>query len=435
MRNQRSFEQLLEHCLQKAIHTQDVEAVLRHYPQEASQLRPLLEIALATGSHYADVPEPPGGLAAGRQQLLELAARQRKRDRITNNSIPRKERIPKMKLAFAAKLISAVLAVVIGTAAIGGGTTLAASESLPGDALYPAKLFIEDIRLQISSTPETHVNLGLQFADERLAEIEELANTGQLVPKEVAARMTMLLNQTMIQAAHAPEEEMSGLLKQIAQHTQTQAQMMEQLQAQVQGQNQIRLANALQICRQAHEEALAGLSEPQIFRTRYQHRTGMPEDITPPEPSTSGPGGPKEQEEETPQAVPENELPEESDADEPHQDQDRDRQQDQSHDENQNQDRDRQQEQSHEEGQNQDQNHQQEQPHDESQSQDRDRQHDQSRDGNQTQDRDRLQEQPHDEDQDQNQQQNQSGSEGTNSTPASSTSSGGSEESGKGNGQ
>ena len=61
MKNQRSFEQLLEHCLQKTVHTQDVEAVLRRYPHEANQLRPLLEIALATDRHYANVPEPPGG--------------------------------------------------------------------------------------------------------------------------------------------------------------------------------------------------------------------------------------------------------------------------------------------------------------------------------------------------------------------------------------
>ena len=93
-----TFEQLLEHCLQEVARTGDIEAVLRRYPQYASQLRPLLEVAMTTGRYYATVPEPSGGLAAGRARLLASAAQQRARAQ-ANTILTRKERVQhKMKL-------------------------------------------------------------------------------------------------------------------------------------------------------------------------------------------------------------------------------------------------------------------------------------------------------------------------------------------------
>ncbi len=79
-------EQLLEHCLQEVARIGDIEAVLRRYPQYASQLRPLLEMAMTVGCYYATVPEPPSGLATGRARLLATAAQQRARGAGNHNS-------------------------------------------------------------------------------------------------------------------------------------------------------------------------------------------------------------------------------------------------------------------------------------------------------------------------------------------------------------
>ena len=359
---ERRFEHLLERCLQEVARTGDAEAALRRYPQHADHLRPLLEVALATSQTYTDVPEPPGGLAAGRMRLLETAARQRERAPATQTSTLRKETRPKMKLLLATRLISAILVAVIGTAAIGGGATLAASDSLPGDVLYPVKLAGEDLRLSLASNPEAQVGLALQFSDERIAEIEAMVKRGEELPETVVARMEHHVFRAMNQAAWTSEEEMPGLLKRIAERTQAQAQTLKQLQASAQEQNQVQLENAQRVCQQAQEEARAGLGNPQTFRSRYQHRENMPEDVTPPEPPTrepqngeqgpgpQGPGGPNQDQEGPPQGERQEDRDQDHDRqqdreDEPQQDrdrdQDRDREDEPQQDQDQNRDQDR----------------------------------------------------------------------------------------------
>jgi hypothetical protein len=350
---ERALEQLLERCLQEVARAGDAEAVLRRYPQQADRLRPLLDVALATSRYYGDVPQPHGELAAGRVRLLDAAAQQREGARATTTPT-RKEKKPKMKLLLATRLISAILAAVIGTTAVGGGLTWAASDSLPGEVLYPVKLTGEDLRLSFASTPEGQVELALQFADERVAEVEALVERGLLVPETVVARMERHVFRAMNQAAWASEEEMPGLLKRIAQRTQIQAQTLQQLRAQAQEQNQAQLKNAHRICQRAQEDTMTGLGDPQTFRRRYQHRDSMPEDVTPPEPPTRepqegrgpgphGPGGPDEPDENQMDS-PQDERPGDRDQDregDPQQDQDRDRQQDRQGNQQQDRDRDR----------------------------------------------------------------------------------------------
>lgn len=409
---ERPFEQLLERCLQEVAHTGDVESVLRHYPRHADHLRPLLEMALATSHTYADVPEPPGGLAAGRRWLLDTAAQQRERARATKtpNTDIRKERKPKMKLLFATRLISAILAVAMGTAAVGGGVTWAASDSLPGETLYPVKLTSENVRLSLASTPQNQVELALQFAGERVAEMAALVDEGQPIPEHVVARMERHIVQAMNQAARASEEDMPGLLERIAQRTRAQVQALEQLRTRAQEQNQARLQDAQHICQGAQEGAMAGLGDPQTFRLRYQHRENMPEGVTPPEPPTNepqsdgqghqGPGEPGQGG--TPRGDQDQEHDRQQDQDperdrqqDQQQDHTRDRQQDQTGNQQQDRDRDRDQEGDQ----------QQDRTGDQQQDQDRDQQQDRTGDQQQDQDRDQQQEQQQEQDRDQQQEQ------------------------------
>jgi hypothetical protein len=351
------YEQLLEHCLQEVARTGDAEAVLAHYPQHADRLRPLLQVALATSQMYADVPAPPRGLAAGRERLLEAAAQQRAQAPATRTLSHNTERKPKMQLLFATKIVSAVLAVMVSLSAVGGGAAVAANGSIPGDVLYPVKLTSEDVRMALASAPAGQVALALQFADQRVAEIRAMVGRERQVPETVVTRMEQHVSQAMNQAARASDEEMPGLLERIMQRTQAQAQALEQLRARAQEQNQAQLEEAERICEQAHEEARAGLDDPRTFRARYQHREGMPEDVTPPQPSTpgpqgngegpSGPGEPGQNETGLPQGEQQRDRDREQDCDgeqgqecDPQQDQDQDRQQDQEQDRDQQQDQD-----------------------------------------------------------------------------------------------
>jgi len=420
---ERQFEQIFERCLQQVTRTGNTEGVLRRYPQHADDLRPLLEIALATSRAYADVPEPPARLAAGRKRLLETAAQLRERTQATSTSTTRKETKPKMKLIFATRLIGAVMAAVVGIATIGGGATLAASDSLPGDVLYPVKLAGEDLRLSMASAPESQVELALQFADERIAELEGLLEREMPVPEAAVVRMERNIVRAMNQAAWASQEEMPGLLQRIARRTQVQTQTLEQLQTRAQTQTQAQLENAQRVCQQAQEQAMAGLDDPQTFRLRYQHRNSMPEDVTPPEPPTrepqnggeggdpdpQGPAGPDEDDGDTPQG-PDRDRQQDGD-DEAQQDRDRDRdreddpQQDRDRDreDEPDQDRDRDRDREDDPQQDQDRDRNQDPQDDPAQDRDRDRDRDQENAPQQDQEREQQQEQQQDE-------QNQGGS-------------------------
>jgi uncharacterized membrane protein YgcG len=427
-----TIEQLLEHCLQEVSRTRDIEAVLRRYPQYASQLRPLLEMAMTVGCYYATVPEPPSGLSAGRERLLATADQQRARAQATAIST-QKERIQhKMKLILATRLVSAILAVVIGTTAVGGGAVWAASDSLPGDFIYPVKLTVENLRMDLARTPEAQVDLALQFAEERATEIQAMVKTGLPVSEQVTARMEQHFQHALRQAAWAPENEMPGLLTQIAQRAQTQTQVLERVRAMAPEEAQEGLKHAQQICQREHEAAMAALGDPQTFRSRYQQREGMPEEVEPPTPPTIVPPGGQEGQQgtgrpdQTPVATPQGTQEREQQRDqdrEQQQDQQREQQQDQQQDQQHEQQPDQQREQQ-DQQQDQQREQQQDQQRDQDCEQQQDQQHEQQQD-KQHEQQDQQQEQQEQQQEQQHEQSSTSDCEGGNGSESGSGSGGG----------
>jgi hypothetical protein len=75
--------------------------------------------------------------------------------------------------------ISIILIVsVLGTGAI---TANAAQTALPGDQLYPLKIWIEGVRLSIAGDDQQRYNLHLEFAAERIEELESLDSDDRLL--------------------------------------------------------------------------------------------------------------------------------------------------------------------------------------------------------------------------------------------------------------
>ncbi len=64
---------------------------------------------------------------------------------------------------------------------VGGGVSVAAEQSLPGDALYPIKISLnESVRGGLSLSSEAKANYEVTKAEKRLVEAEELAAEGKL---------------------------------------------------------------------------------------------------------------------------------------------------------------------------------------------------------------------------------------------------------------
>jgi hypothetical protein len=294
MRAKVSFEQALGNCLQDLARTGDVETSLRRYPQYADRLRPLLEMAQAAHRHYQAVPEAPGGLAAGRERLLSIAAQQRAGGvSATPATTTVRMRSRRIKLVY--KFVVFLLVAALSTAVLGGGAIWAAKDSLPGDLLYPVKLAAEDVRLALASAPGGQVDLALQFVEERTGEVGALVATGRQVPDGAIARMERHIERVLTQTAWATDEEITGLLMQIGERTRTQAQILEKLRSTVPGSARAGLERAVTVCRQAAQAAEDGLDDPQTFRRRYRHQQGTPEPTHEPEQGTATPGDDQEQ--------------------------------------------------------------------------------------------------------------------------------------------
>jgi hypothetical protein len=285
MRAKASFEESLEQCLQELMRTGDLEASLERHSEHAEQLRPLLEVALETRRYYQVVPESPGGLATGRERLLAAAAQQREQSggRPSAGEGVQAATRRGIKLALPVRLLAVLLAVVVGIAALTGGLVWAAQDSLPGELLYPVKLAMEEARLALASTPAGKVDVALGLMDERGEELQALAAAGRPLPEETVTRMERQVEQALTQTAEAGDEEIEGLLAQVAERTRTQSQRLEQAQAQAPEQAQAEFRRAVAVCRAGAEAAEAGLQDPQTFRWRYRHREGEPEPTREPE--------------------------------------------------------------------------------------------------------------------------------------------------------
>lgn len=147
---------------------------LARYPEHRDELVELLGLALAIRDLPLIAPRPGFRYTARSRLLRNVAARQQSRqrgrlDRVFPFSFPRLLLKPAVSLAILLVLLVATLS---------AGTVYAANGALPGDSLYAVKIGVEDARLMFSGE-EGDAALYLQFADERLQEIDSLAAKGR----------------------------------------------------------------------------------------------------------------------------------------------------------------------------------------------------------------------------------------------------------------
>lgn len=81
-------------------------------------------------------------------------------------------------------LVPALLLIVTGLAAAASGS------ALPGEPLYPVKRQVESIQVMLAPTPEAKLNLQLNFAEERLKELEMVSKTIPPLPTPQPATTT-----------------------------------------------------------------------------------------------------------------------------------------------------------------------------------------------------------------------------------------------------
>jgi hypothetical protein len=207
MKTGKEFNNTLDECLQRLlVKGETIEQCLQSYPEQAAQLKPLLEAALAVKEASAIQPRAEFKARARYQFRSALQEATSRRSRPFFGWLPRW-----------ATVVTIVLVLLLA----GGGTVAAAAGSMPDSPLYPVKLATEQVKLMLTPSQMGKARLCARLADRRVAEIIYMANKGdahqvELITQRLDRRLAMLAVLAsalevewapMLMAAPAPADE------------------------------------------------------------------------------------------------------------------------------------------------------------------------------------------------------------------------------------
>ena len=172
MKNKKEFDNILEECLERIIaRGETIERCLTNYPEQADELKPLLETSLTTKNALAIKPRPEFRDRARHQlrmALLEMEGKKESRTSLFGFLTPRWVTV-----------LTAFLVILLA----GTGTVAAAGNSMPDQTLYPVKLATERVRLVLTLSALGKAELYANLADKRVTEIVSMAEKGK--PEQV----------------------------------------------------------------------------------------------------------------------------------------------------------------------------------------------------------------------------------------------------------
>lgn len=174
MRKTEEFNTILDECLERLlVKGEAIEQCLQSYPEQAVELEPLLQTALATKEALIIQPRPEFKARARYQfrSALQEAASSRRR--------PFFGWVPRW---------ATVVIIVLVLLLAGGGVVAAAGNSMPDNPLYPVKLATEEAQLALTPSDMSKAELYAKLADKRVVEIIYMADKGDVRQVEVIAQ-------------------------------------------------------------------------------------------------------------------------------------------------------------------------------------------------------------------------------------------------------
>lgn len=173
MKTGKGLDNILDECVEQLLAGETIEQCLQRYPEQASELEPMLRTALSIGRVSAVQPRPEFKARARYEFNSALQVLQSRKGSRSFNWQPR--------------WATAMVAVVV-VLAMGGGTVVAAGNSMPDEPLYPVKLATEEVRLAFTRSDVGKAELHAKMAQCRVEEIAHMASRGKVQHVEMVAR-------------------------------------------------------------------------------------------------------------------------------------------------------------------------------------------------------------------------------------------------------
>ena len=197
MRKSREFDNVLNECLERLlVNGETIEQCLQSYPEQVTELKPLLQTALVAKNASVIQPRP------------EFKARARYQFHLALQEVAAKRSRPLFGWHIRWATAIAILLILLLT---GGSTVAAADNSMPDGPLYGVKLATEQVRLTLTPSELGKAQLYASFTDKRVLEIARMAEEGK---SEQVERTTQRLNAhlAMITQLVSAYEEEAGVL-------------------------------------------------------------------------------------------------------------------------------------------------------------------------------------------------------------------------------
>lgn len=216
---------------------------------------------------------------------------------------PESRHINWSKLPKKERKMSTLLTVLLAISLVFGGSTAtvyAAQDSAPNEFLYPVKTFTEDVTLELTQSPETKLDLALNYALRRIDEINDLKEAGIMPPDAVFSRMENQINLALQQAVLLESGESIQALLHIRNMLQTKEQLIDQQS------NDPILLRTRAILQERIQLVESGIADPDGFYNEF--RSGWENTPGPGNNGTQDSGQPAKDGTEAPYGGPENEF-------------------------------------------------------------------------------------------------------------------------------
>ncbi|MGA9398290.1 MAG: DUF5667 domain-containing protein [Anaerolineaceae bacterium] len=191
------------------------------------------------------------------------------------NLLPRKEHFKMSTLG----TILLVLTLIVGGS---GFTAVSAQNSLPDSALYPVKMFTEEIQFGLTTNPMAKWQLSLATTEQRMEEIRTMLTNGSVPSEAAVTRLNTQIEQTIRLAAGLISTQSTMALTQTQSRLETQERLMletqtgdpqgEAVRARIQQMIQVRVRQ-IQSCLQDPLKLQQQLQQQQQTQQQMQQQT------------------------------------------------------------------------------------------------------------------------------------------------------------------
>ncbi len=220
-------------------------------PEEA-ELEPLLKTAQRIQGMVGE-PSPRfvtrwEGILLRRSESLRRKARPSIRERV-------RTRLDSTFSSPRAKGLAFGLAMLLALFLLGGGTTVAARSSLPGDILYPVKRATERLNFLVVRGPVERADLHLELAGKRTEELEIITYRNRGVEEGLVEDMALETERALAEVEEVPERKQEPLFLKLMELTARQQEVLRRVYGQVPEQAQSAIERAMEVSQRGHERA------------------------------------------------------------------------------------------------------------------------------------------------------------------------------------